>query len=71
MARPSRVLQLALLLALLVAPIPGMVAVWMALREEGRAWRWVGISVVFALMEGGFFGLLEAASWVRQTWGLG
>lgn len=72
----------ALAVALLWAPLPGMAALWFSVRAEGaredggevfaaaaaRARLWVGIAVLFGLVEGVGFGSIGLVRMAIATW---
>ncbi len=77
MAAPgSRLLPVALFVALLVSPPLGMVALWTAVQAktgtepstDARAWRWVVAALVFVVAESALFGAVEVAAWLRGLW---
>ncbi len=78
-APPSRLLPVALVIALLLSPPLGMVALWTAVKAERAdpselpglrqgGWRWVAGAIAVLLLQAAGFGLLEAASWARNLW---
>lgn len=81
MAAPSRTwLGPALAVALLWAPLPGVAALWYAVRAErakdtvetarlgARARLWVGVAVVFGFAELLGVGALATARWLMALW---